>query len=519
VSLTLSRPIDSIESNTRSRRPLGDWIVGGLVAIYVVTTLPMVTAPVGLSHDGQNTGVFALGARALRQLGGSASSYGAMLAQGNGPYAHHPPSIVWATALSESILGAHPWSTRLATFLGSIAVIVLLYRLARVLGLDSISAAVGTCVAVGNPMFFTYAWMLDTPMWSLPFALALIIRWVRPSAAPSTRRDAIITSALAAMCALSGWEATLLCGALVVVTATQRSKGTARFRTVVPIVFGTAVGFAVTFAWIAASPQGIAGLFDSFVARTGESAHAVSPSIGDSVTAQFQWTTDVWLVPVLMALPSMAIAAWRDRRTRLVAGVLGGLVAVYGALFWQAASIHDYWHFWAVVPIAIGAAALASRLRTRTPGLAMTAALLVVALAAPVWTATGRSHSQTDLRAGWAVANLMARTPLAPGQDHVVLGGLGQPWSWASYANSLDIEGLVGRGDLRRLTAQHPGWMVVVGCWTIRSTCTQLRAEGAPHAGAVVIAPAGRVLDAINAHDPDSANSADEGATSSQPPR
>lgn len=512
VSLTLQRPIDAIDPTTRASRPLGDWVVAGLVAFYVVLTLPMVTAPVGLSHDGQNTGVFALGARALRQLGWSSSNFGASLAQGNGTYAHHPPSIVWATALSESILGTHPWSSRLPTYLGSIAVIVLLYRLARVLGLDSISAAVGTCVAVGNPMFFTYAWMLDTPMWSLPFALALLIRWIRSSATSSKPRDWALTGGLATMCALSGWEATLMCGVFVAVTAFQRSKGPTRFRSVAPIVVGTAFGFAVTMAWIAASPEGVAGLMDSFVARTGESAHAVSPSIGDSITAQYQWTTDVWLVPVLVMVPAMAVAAWRDRRTRLVSAVSGGLVAMYGVLFWQAASIHDYWHFWAIVPITIGAGALACRLRTRMPGLVVTAALLAVALAAPVWTATGRSHSQTELRAGWDVANLIARTPLASGQDHIVLGGLGQPWSWASYANSLDMEGLVGRGDLRRLNAEHPEWMMVLGCWTIPSTCAQLRRDGAPHTGPIVIAPVGRVLDAISAHDPTS-------ATSSQQPR
>ena len=62
--------------------------------ILIVSQSGRMTSQPGMSHDGQNLGVFALGSRGLRTDGPIDSHLGADLAYDQGTYANHPPTAL-----------------------------------------------------------------------------------------------------------------------------------------------------------------------------------------------------------------------------------------------------------------------------------------------------------------------------------------------------------------------------------------------------------------------------------------
>ncbi len=460
-----------------------------VTAAYVIITLPMVTAPFGMSHDGRNSGVFALAGRALRDLGPIDSHWGAVLAQGGGSYAHHPPLLVWLTALTDAGPGGPSLAVRLPTWLASIAVILLLNRLLRHLGCSPVAAGVAVGVVVANPMFITYAWMLDTPMLALPFFVAVLDRWIRSRNGETL--SPTITALLALACGLSGWQATFGCLVLFVVGAVPwpgRMLSRSVRRASWTIGRTAVVGAGISFAWIAQSPDGLNGVRESFEQRVGAGGPGHSATVGSAIATQARTAGEVWLLATLLIAPLLAVAAWRDRRTRMALVVSSVTVIGYGLAFWQASTIHDYWHLYAVVPLALGAAATADHLMARSRHPRRTSALMIgITAGALLWVALTGSPARTELESGWAVADLIASAPIPPDQDRLPIAGIAEPLGWTVLDNGRTIDQVPGRTALADLAERHPDWQVVVGCALATTECERLVDAGSPSADGVVV--------------------------------
>jgi hypothetical protein len=437
---------------TSARRPAVA-AVSVLTVAYVGLTVRWLVAPLGPSHDGRNAAVFALAARAMARLGVVGSRAGSLLADGGGSYAHHPPSLVWAIRAVQAVAGSAPWTTRLPTFLASIAVIWLLFGLLRDVGLHPMAAAAGTTVAVANPMFLLFGWMADTPMWSLPFALVATRAWVRAGRAPVSRRAQLTAGLAAAACGLAGWQAVAWCG-LLVVAGWRGRRSVAR-----PVALGTVLGVVATLAWIATSPAGLVGLADSFSTRSAGSGRGLG--VGDALSANWGYLRELWS-PLVLAGGLVALwCAWRDRRVRrLLAVAVAGVVA-YAGVFWEAAGFHPYWNLWAVVAIAVAFAAAADAVSHVRWG---AAASTIVALACLVLAPLTPTDAQAALEQSGRLGSVVAQTRLAPRQPGWLLSSMPGSESWLSYVSDRPVRDVADRAELRHLVAAHPSWMMVVPC-------------------------------------------------------
>jgi 4-amino-4-deoxy-L-arabinose transferase-like glycosyltransferase len=437
---------------TSARRPALA-LVAVVTVAYVAVTTRWLVAPLGPSHDGRNTATFALAARAMARLGLVGSHAGSVLADGGGSYAHHPPSLVWAIRVVQALAGSAPWTARLPTFLASVAVIWLLFGLLRDLGLHPVAAAVGTTVAVANPMFLLFGWMADTPMWSLPFALVATRTWVRAGRGPVTRRSMSVAILAAAACGLAGWQAVVWCGLLVVIGWRDRRP------TAIRIALGVALGVGGTIVWIAASRTGLGGLADSFSTRSAGSGRGLG--VGDALSANWGYLRELWSPVVLVGGLVALWCAWRDRRVRrlIVVAVVG--VVGYAGLFWEAAGFHPYWTLWAVVAVAIAFAAAADALsQVRWGVVAATSVALVCAVLAPLTPTDAQAALDQSARLGAVVA----AAPLAPDQPGWLLSSMPGSESWMSYVSDRPVRDVGRRATLLRLAADHPAWMMVLPC-------------------------------------------------------
>lgn len=439
------------------------WV--GLVTVaYVAVSLRWITGPVGLSHDGENLGVFAMGSKAMRDLGIVASKAGSVQALGNGAYAHHPPLIIWTTYLSEMMFGVHPWTARLPTVCAAVAVIWLLYGLLRDLRLGRWPAAVGTTIAVFGPMFLLYGWMSDTPMLGLPFALIIARWWVRSShddVMPPVSATVVVVAALGA---LAGWEFTWWCAALVAVALWTYRRQPERWAFSRLVVGGVAVGLAITAAWVAWSPAGIHGLIDAFSTRTGEGASTnVSVSLRDNLSYATALTAPI----VLVLLPFAVWAATRDRRCRQFLALAAVGVGGYAAIFWQASSIHDYWNEWLVMPVAVafaGGAAAAIRYGRQAHWSHPVGIALALTAVCAGWGPLVTTGAQYQLTNGAQLGRQLQAAQLASGQSEWLVSGLPTPRQWVSYVSRLPERDVDSTAELNREAVVHADWQIIAGC-------------------------------------------------------
>ena len=464
VLLDEARSDGELTTRTRSPTNFATVWVGLITVAYAAVSLRWITGPVGLSQDGENLGVFAMGSRAMRDIGIANSRGGSVLALGNGSYAHHPPLLVWSTYLSEAAFGVHPWTARLPTACAAVAVIWLLYGLLRDLRLGSWPAAIGVTVAVASPIFLIYGWMSDTPMLALPFALAIARWWVRvgrddlPLPVPTT---VVVVTTLGA---LAGWEFSWWCAVFVVAAIWGRQHTPSRLAFSRLIGGGVVLGLAVTAGWVAASPTGMHGLIDAFSTRTGLGATTnVDTALRDNLTFAARLT-----VPLALALLPFAVwLAARDRRSRqlllLTAIGFGG----YAAIFWQASSLHDYWNEWSVVPVAIAFAAAAAAAighAQRRHWSYPVGAVVAVAMACAVWGPLMPSEAQAQLTNGARIGRELAATTLPSDQGAWLVSGLPVPEAWVSYVSGRPFQAVDTPAALAHVAVMHPNWWIIAVC-------------------------------------------------------
>jgi hypothetical protein len=482
-------------------RPAGTvlaWLLLALIAlILVVGQGARMASPPGMSHDGQNLGVFALGSRGLRTDGPIESHLGADLSDGMGTYANHPPLIYWSIAASESLLGERPWATRLPTILAALAVIPLLYSVIRRGGISPVAAAVGVAVAASNPLFAMYGWIPDTPMLALPFALGTVLAWQRHREQPDGRRLAVLM-AVAALTCLAGWQGFVLCAAVLVAAAVD-GRRTRSWTT--PLALGAAIGVTVTLvlAWAWWSYGSLAPLTRSATQRSGGASDA--PSIAGALRTQATFLTDNWRVPVLLATPIGFVLAWRRTTTRWLLVMFTGVVVVYAAVLWQAATVHRYWTLWAVAPVALCLAALCQEILDRSAPIARRPWILVVVAVAVAAASVARtSPAQDEFDLGRATRPAVD-APLAAGQRITYALGMVDP-RWTTYTTHRPVE-ILKREGLADLVAAHPDWRVLLNCDLQRldhgpPPCSRLDDPDAVWGGLLVATRADAALAALN---------------------
>ena len=342
-----------------SERPHRSWPTAATLLLVLASALFLgvasrtVTAPFGDSHDGRNAGVWASGSHSLRQDGVTGSRLGTRSPE-NGVYANHPPLIYLKTALAETLGRGSALATRAPAWLGSLAVIALLAVLLKDRGLRPGPVGVAVALVVTTPMFLVYGTMLDTPVTSLPFGLALLLLWGRARDGRPVRPP--VAFAFAALAVVAGWQSLAVAAVLAawaVVRLVRRRDGR-----VVDAAFaaGALTGVILLLAWLLWAFDGsLAHLWEQIVFRTGQGDQSV-PLI-DLLGSQRR---DVQ-AHVRPGIRPGRSRAWGSRslsrRTRSLAVVALSVTVPYPLLFPAGAANHDYWNFWLVLPLAVGLAA------------------------------------------------------------------------------------------------------------------------------------------------------------------
>ncbi len=447
-----------------ARRPTTCLVLVVLAAVlFLGYATRTVAAPFGDSHDGRNAGVWAAGSRSLREDGPARSRLGTRSPEG-GVYANHPPLIYLETALAEALAGTSPAATRAPAWLGSLAVIGLLAVLLVDRGIRPGPVGAAVVLAVATPMFLVYGTMLDTPVTSLPFGLALLVLWGR--ARDHRPVPPLLAGVVAALAALAGWQSllvTAVLGAWAVVRLVRQRRWTA-----VDAAFagGALVGLALLAAWLLWAFDGsLATLRDQLVFRSGQGGQSVP--LAELVRSQSRDVVVMFGFVALLAAAGL-VAALANRRTRALAAVSLAVTLPYTLLFPAGAANHDYWDYWYVLPLAVGLAAGGNWVLSIWPSPrrsdAMVAAAGGLLAVVAVFGVAARPPA-----AGWAIqegvraGRIAQAAELGPGQGSAwYAGAVGAPATWWALAAGRPAVRLTPDG-LARLATTHPRDIVIFG--------------------------------------------------------
>jgi 4-amino-4-deoxy-L-arabinose transferase-like glycosyltransferase len=419
-------------------------ILLSLAALFTWRASPTLTGPYGDSHDGRNAAVWAEGSRAIRHDGLIASRFGARATEGGvtETYANHPPLIYLETAVTETVAGQHPWAARLPAFLGSLALIALLYLLLRECGVDPLPSAAGIAAALAVSMFLVYGVMLDTPMTSLPFGVGLLLLWRRGANGRPVPKSSCLVAALTV---LAGWQGVLLAVLLTVETMVRR-----RGRS---LAVGTAIGLALLGGWFWWS----LGSFDQLgVIAATRSGNRSGFHIGLGQLASVQVRYLVAMFPVIVLLLAVPAVMEAIKRPALAATtwVAAAVALLYTVGMRDGASFHDYWDYWWLLPLALGLAAVAARITDRR-------IVLAAAMAALTFAAIHHSNAERTIHRGWAVERLLQKTTYPAAQRTAWYSGMTDA-SWLRYEVRLPTIELRSPEQIAAAATEHPDDLVVV---------------------------------------------------------
>ncbi|MGI8777617.1 MAG: hypothetical protein ACR2LJ_09595 [Acidimicrobiales bacterium] len=449
------------ERRPRGRRPA--LLLLALAAVlflgFAARTIP---APFGDSHDGRNAGVWASGGRSLLERGSIESRLGTRSPE-NGVYANHPPLLYVETALFEAVGGRSATTIRAPAWLGSLATLALLTALLLQRGLRPAAVGAAVVLVAATPMLLVYGSMLDTPVTSLPFGLAVLLVWER--ARIGKRVPWPLASGLTAVAVLAGWQSLLL-AALVGGWALVRLLRRSDRRTVdAAFVGGAVVGGLLLVGWLLWAFGGTLGpLLSQFRRRSGQD----SPIRLDVLVGFVrQDTASMFGLAALLGVVGLVVA-FADRRTRGLAAVAISVTLPYALVFRNAMMNHDYWNFWFLVPMAVGLAAAFDRLlrvRGATPwrDVAVGTVAALFAFLLTVGLATRPDGSEWATLEGRRAGTAALSQRLDPGQLSAwYTGAVGKPAAWLGLATGRPAV-VVPVADLAALAAAYPHDLVLVG--------------------------------------------------------
>lgn len=422
-------------------------VVAALAAAAVVLAgiTRVVNDPFGDSHDGRNGAVWARASREFRE-GPIESRLGARFE--GGTYANHPPLIVIETAIAEALAGTRRGVTRAPAWAGSLVGIALVVVASRRLGFGWASTTIGLALAVTSPLFVGYAAMLDTPVTSLPFGVALLVAWLSATSHRSLRQLAA-AGVCAALCAVSGWQAFAFASLLGL-----SSLRTPRTRAGIAILGGAAVGAALLVAhqfWVWGSLSELQRhLLNRSTLGTGGDS---SVSWASGVTQQLEWFVDL-VNPSALLLGVVGLCLLiRDGGDRRVAALTtAGTVVLYDVMLAGGAAFHDYWSYWSMLPLALGSARTVDWV-LQHPARARRPILVAAAMGASLLTGISLVDDEVRITQGRGVsAGLLARRATVP---EIRALAMAVPTAWIPYER--------GRGsDSDTIGCQPPGCLVLL---------------------------------------------------------
>lgn len=366
----------------RDRRP-AIALLGVAVLLFLFFSFRMIGAPFGDSHDGRNAGVWATGSRSLLDDGAGPSRLGARTAE-NGVYANHPPLLYIETAVFEAVGGTSAGVARAPAWLGTITTLTLLAALLLGAGMRPAAAGAAIALVAATPMLLVYGTMLDTPVTSLPFGIAVLVAWERGRR--GGRVPLPLAVVLTGLAVLSGWQSLLVAmivGGWAGVRLLRRSD-----RRPLDTAFagGAILGLLVLLGWLLwAFGWTFSPLLEQFRIRTGWAAPV---PLGELLAATARDTGGKYGVLAALAVPGLVLGL-ADRRTRGMVAVALAATVPYPLVFRSGAVNHDYWNFWLLLPVALGLAVGCDRLLHRRAAGRSPDAVLSVAVAGVAVLLTG----------------------------------------------------------------------------------------------------------------------------------
>lgn len=453
------------------RRSVAYALLGVAAIVFLLSASRTIAAPFGDSHDGRNGGVWAAGSRSLREEGPIASRLGTRSPEG-GVYANHPPLLYVEAAVFEAFGGETAAAARAPAWVGSLAALALLTALLLSTGLRPGAVGVAVVLVAATPMMLVYGAMLDTPITSFPFGLALLLVWER--ARNDHRLPGTLPPALAALAVLAGWQSFLVAaviGIWAIVRLVRRSGSPAVNAS---FAGGALMGFVLLMGWLLWAFGGtLRPLLNQFAFRTGQTTHvpmdAVIAAIRRDTGSMFGLLAALGVGGLLIGLA--------NGRTRGLACIALVVTVPYPLLFRTGTLNHDYWNYWFLLPIAIGLAAGADRLirapnldARREIALAAAGSAIAMVLAASLWVRPD-APSWTILEGRRAGSVAMSHA-LGPAQTTAwYAGAIGKPATWLAL-RTREPAVAVAMSDVPALVESHPDDLVFVG----RVQC----ANGAP---------------------------------------
>lgn len=392
-------------------RPVHLAMLGVVCLLPLVHGTALLSAPYGDSHDGRNGSIWAAGAESFRAdpIG---SRLGAVREDGS-VYATHPPAILPTLGVAEAVAGDRPSTDRSVIFAGTIAAIVLTFALLLACRFSVAAALVGVTGVAASPMIRAYGTMVDTPMLAFPVAVAVVLVAVRLDRDQRARWWEL---AVIGVAPLVSWQLVLLTSMVVGGLMIDRR----RRRHVRAVAGAAAAGVALTGAWLLWANGGAGPIVDQWLVRS-----SVESDVGLRTALGTQWQAARQLLgPLMLVLPvAVAIAAQPGRR-RWAGALSVGVVVLYSVLLSDGAAHHDYWAYWVLLPVALGAAGVVELMGRLAEARAYTAPVRVAALSAllaallvPGLASAGLIE---DVNASSApVADVIAGARLAPGQDRL----------------------------------------------------------------------------------------------------
>lgn len=464
VSLDEPAPVDDAWPGRRPRdHRTPAWALLVLaVVLFGGFAARTIAAPFGDSHDGRNAGVWAAGSRSLLERGPVASRLGTRSPE-NGVYANHPPLLYVETALFDAVGGSSTAATRAPAWLGTLAALALLTALLTEVELRPVAVGVAVVLVAATPMLLVYGAMLDTPVASLPFGLAVLWAWER--ARRGRRVPWPLSAGLPALAVLAGWQS-LLVAAVVGLWATVRlCRRSGSRRVNVAFAGGALIGAVALIGWLAwAFGATLAPLFDQFHLRTGQTAPVAWSVLLGAVGHD---TATMFGVGAVLAVGGLVVAI-ADRRTRGLAAIALGVTLPYPLVFRSGIVNHDYWIYWFLLPLAVGLAAGCSRLLPAGKAIArreveVAAAAVVFAIALTVLQWARPDAAAWDSVQGRLAGSVATSRTLPPNQESAwYTGSVGEPAAWLALATRRPAVA-VPVPDLGALAAAHPQDMILVG--------------------------------------------------------
>ncbi|MEZ5209440.1 MAG: hypothetical protein R2690_21255 [Acidimicrobiales bacterium] len=453
-------------SSRAADRTIAFVLLGLVAAVFLVLAADRITGPFGDSDEGINAAVWATNSRALRELGLFESALGGRRADGTGtPTIHRssssrrrwprsPPAST--PSRREPLRGWGPWPrSRCCTCCCA----------AR---LGPLPAAAGAATACLTPMFVVYGPMLDTPVTSLPFGIAVLIMWQRDVRPDDDGPPPWWAAAgLSALACFAGWQATLLVGTCAATVAVvRRAEGITALRRAGAYALGGIVGVSASVASIWWAYGDLAPLTEKFSRRAGSAV----VSYLDVVAFQVPWLVQL-LGLALVGLAACVVAAVRDDGLRPLATMSLFVTFAYAVVFKEAAAGHQFWLYWVLVPTAIGAGyaarAIVRKVRSETsapagPWVAVTGLLVLVGAVNLVPTTLAEEQIVEGQAAGSLVEALGITGAQQAGAPVRYIGQDRRPEDYVGYILRTGVERVPDATALTELARQAPQTPVLV---------------------------------------------------------